>query len=131
MYISYCYSLIIYIYIMLTFFIVRPSAQSSARTHFVKFSKPLSTGQVIPSRPVNVNRMGPQPPGFQGYNNTLGMPDGRSVCHSVDTQCPLFVSLIPDPRDMAVNALSISWNHLRAYVYPPQAILPFILSKLS
>ncbi|KAK2180888.1 hypothetical protein NP493_422g02003 [Ridgeia piscesae] len=42
---------------------------------------------------------------------------------------PLFVSPVPDPSAMAVDALSMSWKALWAYAYPPPALLPRVLEK--
>ena len=42
---------------------------------------------------------------------------------------PLFVSPVPDPSAMAVDALSMSWKALWAYTYPPPALLPRVLEK--
>ena len=42
----------------------------------------------------------------------------------------IFVSPIPDPRAMAVDALSISWNGIVAYVFPPIPLIPLVLNKI-
>ena len=47
----------------------------------------------------------------------------------LNSKCPLFVSPVPDPRAWAVDALSVQFQGLEAYVYPPQALLPRILQK--
>ena len=36
---------------------------------------------------------------------------------------PIYVSPVPDPRAWAIDALSISWQGLHAYAYPPMPIL--------
>jgi hypothetical protein len=41
-----------------------------------------------------------------------------------------FVSPVPDPTALAVDALSIKWNHLSIYAFPPTALLPRVLSKV-
>jgi hypothetical protein len=46
-------------------------------------------------------------------------------------QLPLYVSPIPDPQAIAVDALSMSWQSLYAYAYPPTAILMKVLTKLE
>jgi hypothetical protein len=43
---------------------------------------------------------------------------------------PMFVSPIPDPRALAVDAMSICWSGMAIYAYPPNAILPVVLAKL-
>ena len=43
---------------------------------------------------------------------------------------PLFVSPVPDPRAMAVDALAMSWNRLIAYAFPPVPLIPLVLHKV-
>ena len=43
---------------------------------------------------------------------------------------PRFVSLVPDPTAWAVDALSIQWDQLEAYAFPPVSLIPQIISKL-
>ena len=45
------------------------------------------------------------------------------VCHQVQQQLPQFVSPVPDPQAWAVDALSLSWEDLDPYAFPPAAIL--------
>ena len=54
-----------------------------------------------------------------------GNPFTGSVYNKVRSQLPLFVSLIPDPSAMGVDALSMSWKTLWAY----PALLPWMLEK--
>ena len=44
---------------------------------------------------------------------------------------PLFVSPIPDPLASAVDALSLPWEDLDAYAFPPAAILGKVVEKLQ
>ena len=44
---------------------------------------------------------------------------------------PLFVSPVPDPMATAVDALSLSWENLDAYAFPPTAILIKVVEKLQ
>ena len=43
---------------------------------------------------------------------------------------PIFVSPVPDPRAMAVDALSISWKEAIAYAFPPIPLIPLVLNKI-
>ena len=45
------------------------------------------------------------------------------VCHQVQQQLPQFVSPVSDPQAWAVDALSLSWEDLDPYAFPPAAIL--------
>ena len=47
-----------------------------------------------------------------------------------NAQLPLFVSPIPDPSAMAVDALSMSWRAMWGYAFPPYALLPSVLRKV-
>ena len=40
------------------------------------------------------------------------------------------MSPVPDQAAWAVDALSLSWEHLDAYAFPPVSLLPQIVSKL-
>ena len=44
---------------------------------------------------------------------------------------PLFVSLVPDPLATAVDALSLPWEDLNAYAFPPAAVLGKVVEKLQ
>ena len=48
-----------------------------------------------------------------------------------NSQCPAFVSPAPDPLALDVDALSISWEGLNAYAFPPQQILTRVLNKVK
>lgn len=45
-------------------------------------------------------------------------------------QLPVYVSPVPDSNAYAVDALSIPWDNLYAYAFPPTAILLKVLSRL-
>jgi len=46
-------------------------------------------------------------------------------------QCQLYVSPVPDSQAWEVDALSLDWNGLVAYAYPPQQILSQVLNKFQ
>jgi hypothetical protein len=48
-----------------------------------------------------------------------------------NAQLPVFVSPIPDPRAMAVDALSLSWEGRWMYMFPPFPILNLVMRKLN
>ena len=43
---------------------------------------------------------------------------------------PQFVLPVPDLAAWAVDALSLPWEHLEAYAFPPVSLLPQVISKL-
>jgi len=44
---------------------------------------------------------------------------------------PLFVSPVPDPLALAVDALSMDWEGMSGYAYPPTQVIPTVLGKLK
>ena len=44
---------------------------------------------------------------------------------------PLFVSPIPDPRAWKIDALSLSWEGLVAYAFPPPVLLHAVVDKIK
>ena len=48
-----------------------------------------------------------------------------------NNKLPQFVSPVPDPLAVAVDALSFQWEDLDAYAFPPTAILGKVVEKLQ
>ena len=48
-----------------------------------------------------------------------------------NNKLPQFVSPVPDPQAWAVDALSLSWENLDPYTFPPAAILGKVVEKLQ
>ena len=48
-----------------------------------------------------------------------------------NNKLPQFVSPVPDPQAWAVDALSLSWEGLDPYAFPPAAILGKVVEKLQ
>ena len=48
-----------------------------------------------------------------------------------NNKLPQFVSPVPDPLAIAVDALSLPWEDLDAYAFPPTAILGKVVEKLQ
>ena len=59
-----------------------------------------------------------------------GRPPIDLFATKYNTKCPLFVSPVPDPEAMDVDALSLPWDNLEVYAYPPPAILAQVLGKV-
>ncbi|XP_045202243.2 uncharacterized protein LOC123555716 [Mercenaria mercenaria] len=45
-------------------------------------------------------------------------------------QCPVFCSWINHPKALAQDALSISWENMIAYAYPPICLIPKVLAHM-
>ncbi|XP_067685891.1 uncharacterized protein [Haliotis asinina] len=50
---------------------------------------------------------------------------------SFNHQLPTYVSPVPDPQAWAVDALSLSWEGLDAYAFPPPVLLPEVIGKIK
>ena len=91
------------------------SSNSQSPTH----SRPDHPNRVVsPSRglPSNMQQVAPASYLFaMRFNNKL----------------PLFVSPVPDSLATAVDALSLPWENLDAYAFPPAAILGKVVEKLQ
>ena len=60
-----------------------------------------------------------------------GRPHLDLFATKFNNKCPLFVSPVPDPEAMDVDALSLQWDNLDVYAYPPPSILTQVLSKVK
>ena len=58
-----------------------------------------------------------------------GRPQVDLLATSLTTRLPLYVSPYPDPKALAVDAMSITWKGLDAYVFPPWALIADVLAK--
>ena len=47
-----------------------------------------------------------------------------------NNKLPTFVSPVPDPLAWAVDALSISWDGMVAYAFPPTILVPKVVAKI-
>ena len=44
---------------------------------------------------------------------------------------PLYVSPIPDQKALSIDALSMNWNHIHAYAFPPFHLIPALINKIQ
>jgi len=49
----------------------------------------------------------------------------------LNAKLPLFISPVPDPLALGVDALSVPWEGMTAYAFPPHRIIPQVLHKAS
>ena len=78
--------------------------------------------------PGRLNEWSLHPSVFQALTGN-GNPFTGFVYKKVESQLPLFVSPVPDPSAMGVDALSMGWKALWAHAYPPPALWPRVLEK--
>ena len=43
---------------------------------------------------------------------------------------PFYVSPIPDQKALSIDALTMDWNHIHAYVFPPFHLIPAVINKV-
>jgi ribonuclease HI len=60
-----------------------------------------------------------------------GIPQVDMFATVHNAQLPQFVSPVPDPRAMAVDALSLSWENRWMYMFPPFPVLTLVMQKLQ
>ena len=68
---------------------------------------------------------------FQAICNRWHRPQMDRFDTRFNNELPLFVSPVSDPLATAVDALSLPWEDLDAYAFPPAAILGKVVEKLQ
>ena len=68
---------------------------------------------------------------FQAICSQWHQPQGDLFATRFNNKLPQFVSPVPDPQAWAVDALSLSWEDLDPYDFPPAAILGKVVKKLQ
>ena len=71
------------------------------------------------------------PEGFQTICSRWHRPKINLFATRLNNQLPLFMSSVPDLLALAVDALTLSWEDLDAYAFPPAAILGKVMEKLQ
>ena len=87
--------------------------------------------QAIQARPDNSNRVISPSRGLPGDIEKVAQALDRPFCDKVQQQLAQFVSLVLDPQAWAVHALSLSWEDLDLYAFPPAATLGKVVEKLQ
>ena len=86
-----------------------------------------------------LSRLGPtiqtewslHPEVFQAVCSRWHLPQVDLFATRFNNKLPQFVSPVPDPQAWAVDALSLSWEDLDPYAFPPAAILGKVVEKLQ
>ena len=68
---------------------------------------------------------------FQAVCSRWHQPQVDLFATRFNNKLPQFVSPVPDPQAWAVHALSLSWEDLDPYAFPPAAILGKVVEKLQ
>ena len=59
----------------------------------------------------------------------LNFPNVDLFATRFNHKLPLYVSPVQDNKALAIDALSMDWNHLHAYVFPTFILIPAVLEK--
>ena len=88
--------------------------------------------QAIQTWPDHSNGMIPSPRGVPSYMLPVAPAPGGPVCHQVQQQTATVCVTGSSPTQAwAVDALSLSWEDLDPYAFPPVAILGKVVEKLQ
>ena len=68
--------------------------------------------------------------GVQSLVLKMGLAKCRPVCNLFQSQTPQVCFPVPDQRAWAVDALSLPWENLNAYAFPPVSLPGQVISKL-
>ena len=68
---------------------------------------------------------------FQDICSRWHQPQVDLFATRFNNKLPQFVSPVPDPQAWAVDALSLSWEDLDPYAFPPAAILGKVVEKVQ
>ena len=60
----------------------------------------------------------------------LNYPNVDLFATRINHKLPLYVSPVPNSHALAADALSMNWNLLHAYAFPPTILIPSILAKI-
>ena len=60
----------------------------------------------------------------------LNFPNVDLFATRFNHRLPLYVSPVQDYKALAIDALSMDWNHLHAYAFPPFILIPAFLEKI-
>ena len=87
--------------------------------------------QAIQTWPDHSNRVVTSSKVFQAICSRWHQPQVDLFATRFNNKLPQFVSPVPDPQAWAVDALSLSWENLDPYAFPPVAILGKVVEKLQ
>ena len=59
-----------------------------------------------------------------------GFPNIDLFATCLSKKLPLYVSPIPDEKALVIDAMSVNWNGMHAYAFPPFALIPAIINKI-
>jgi hypothetical protein len=66
----------------------------------------------------------------QAVRDLWGSPTIDLFATKMNNRLPQYMSPLPDPKALAVNALAVSWNALNAYAFPLTLLIQAVLNKV-
>ena len=87
--------------------------------------------QIVSSGQNHSDRMVPSSGGFNLLVQTWHLPQVDMFATKYNCKLAQYVSPVPDPNVLAVDALTVSWENLDMYAFPPVSLLGKVVSKLS
>ena len=88
--------------------------------------------QAIQTWPDHLNRVVPSPRSVSSYMLPVALASSGLVCHQIQQQTStVCVTGSRPPQAWEVDALSLSWENLDPYAFPPAAILGKLVEKLK
>ena len=86
--------------------------------------------QTLKSKQTNLDRVVSEPRSSKCSTSHDSVSQHRLVCDTLNHRLPLYVSPIPDQKALSIDALSMSWNRIHAYAFPPFHLIPALINKI-
>ena len=110
-------------------FVLSPQHTAVSKAH---------TGQVqhsgrpdVPDRQTDLNRVVPESGKIANkIFQTMDFPSIDLFATRLNHRLPLYVSPIPDQKALSIDALTMDWNHIHAYAFPPSHLIPAVINKI-
>jgi hypothetical protein len=66
----------------------------------------------------------------QAVRDLWGSPTIDLFATKMNNHHPQYMSPLPDPKALAVNALAVSWDSMNAYAFPLTPLIQAVLNKV-
>ena len=60
----------------------------------------------------------------------MDFPSIHLFATCLNHRLPFYVSPIPDQKALSIDALTMDWNHIHAYAFPPFHLIPAVINKV-
>lgn len=68
---------------------------------------------------------------FKQICSTFGNPEIDIFASRINAKCAKYISWKPDPGSITVDAFTIKWDNLFFFAFPPFALIPKVLKKIT